>query len=96
MTELFLAVNKDPAITRSSLYNYYFVDHYQRCIYWLEEVQADKVYESLQGIQQLADISTCSVRRLTSLLFIKHSLEFAMEAQYWYALQLCLTCLVRD
>ncbi|EMD36408.1 hypothetical protein CERSUDRAFT_115416 [Gelatoporia subvermispora B] len=56
MTELFLAVNEDPAVTRAYIYNYYFVDHHQRCIYWLEDVQADKVYEDLQGIQQLADI----------------------------------------
>ncbi|OCH93199.1 hypothetical protein OBBRIDRAFT_749994 [Obba rivulosa] len=53
-TELFLTLSSTPGLQHT--YIYYFVDHEERCTFWLDDVRAEQLYEGLQGIRRTADI----------------------------------------
>ena len=61
---------------------YYFVHHQNRCLFWLEEFEADPLIYEIQGLSSAAHLST-EFTVCFHVVFANRFLEHEIESQYW-------------
>ena len=63
-------------------WHYYFVDHTNRLLFWVQSVDVNKLSIDLQGITEYSHISMFDAPQLSSTDI---HLGYMVEAHYWYA-----------
>ena len=63
---------------------YYFVDHENRCLFWVEPFNVSNLLWTVQGVTCASHVSASSWASYILLIHLLQISEHEIESQYWY------------
>ena len=62
---------------------YYFVEHNSRCLFWLEEFDAEGICNEIKAVVSLSHLRMSDSTKECVFLLLIYTVGYEIESQYW-------------